>query len=115
MARRRGKPGDYLITEDYYGRTRYRSQVSVDYWGNVAEKPLKRNLQEIATPLSDPEPVSLYRGPSYEISNACDAETIPLYVGNTNIPTNPNNMAVQVLNLDPAIPDMEVGCTFIIR
>lgn len=77
--------------------------------------PLKRNLQEIATPLDDPAPVSFYRGPQYESFTPCDAEIAPFYVGNTTVPTNPNNAAIQALNLNPAIPDMEIGCTFVIR
>lgn len=113
--RRSGKRGDHLATDDYTGMTRYASQLHRDYWGMYAVHPLERNLQEIAYPLEDPAPVSLYRGPSYEISIPCDYEVAPQYVGNTMIPTNPNNAAFQVLNLNPAIPDMTVGCTFIVR
>jgi hypothetical protein len=115
MARRAGRKGDYLASDDYTGMTRYASQLKKDYWGNYAVKPLLRNLQEIASPLDDPAPVPFYRGPQYEATPKCIAEVAPTYVGLTNIPTNPNNMAFQVLNLDPAIPDMEVGCTFIVR
>lgn len=115
MARRRGRKGDWLATDDYTGFTRYASELKVDFWGSRTVKPLLRNLQEIASPLNDPEPVSFYRGPSYEQFNPCVSETAPLYIGNTNIPTNPDNMAFQVLDLNPAIPDMEVGCTFIVH
>lgn len=113
--RRRGKPGDYLATDDYTGFTSYASQLKRDYWGQYARRPLLRNLQEIATPLDDPQPVPFYRGPSYEVTQACAGSTAPAYVGLTNVPTNPNNMAFQVLDLDPSIPNMEVGCTFIVR
>lgn len=115
MARRRGRPGDYLMTDDYSGMTRYASQLKKDFWGAYAVKPLKRNLQEVAIPLDDPAPVPIYRGPAYEASYDCEGAVAPTYVGNTTVPTNPNNMAFQVLNLSPAIPDMEVGCTFIVR
>lgn len=115
MARRNGRKGDWLATDDYTGFTKYGSQLKQDYWGNMTAIPLKRNLQEIATPLDDPTPIPFYRGPSYEVFNPCVSETAPVYVGNTNIPTNMDNMAAQVLNLNPAIPDMVVGCTFIIR
>lgn len=115
MARRRGKPGDWLATDEYYGFTRYGTQLKRDYWGAYVQSPLKRNLQEIATPLDDPAPVPFVVGPSYEFTTPCIGEVAPTYVGLTNVPTNPNNMAFQVLNLDPAIPDMEIGCTFIVR
>ncbi len=115
MARRGQRRGDWLATDDYTGITRYASQLKKDFWGSYAQKPLLRNLQEIAKPLTDPEPVPFYRGPDYEYTPPCIAETAPPFVGNTNIPTNPNNAAFQVLNLSPAIPDMEVGCTLVIR
>lgn len=115
MARRNGRKGDWLVTDDYTGMTTYASKVKRDYWGAYAKKPLIRNLQEIASPLTDPEPVPFFRGPSYEVTPTCVGEIAPTFVGNTNVPTNPNNMAYQVLNLNPAIPDMEIGCTFVVR
>lgn len=115
MARRMGRKGDYLATDDTTGFTEYASTLRLDYWGNRTRIPLLRNLQEIATPLDDPAPVPFYRGPNYEITNPCNFEVAPVYVGNTTVPTNPNNIAFQVLDLNPAIPDMSVGCTFIVR
>lgn len=115
MARRKGRPGDYLMTDDLYGVTRYASQMRRDFWGNYSAKPLKRNLQEIAAPLNDPIPVSIYRGPDYQITIACIGEIAPSYVGVTNVPTNPMGAAYQALNLNPALPDMEIGCTFTVR
>lgn len=112
MARRNGRPGAYLMTDDYTGFTRYASQLKRDFWGSYAQNPLKRNLQEIATPLNDPRPVPIYRGPSYEYTPACTGETAPIYVGLTNVPTNPNNMAFQTLDLAPSLGEMVVGCTF---
>lgn len=114
MARRNGRPGNYLMTSDYSGVTCYASELVFDYWGNKG-KPneiLKRNLQEIATPLSDPYPVPYYIGPQYEQTTACQFEIAPLFIGNTNIPFPNNTNASQVLNLNPAIPDMQIGCTF---
>lgn len=115
MARRYGRKGDHLATDDYTGFTEYASNLKRDYWGNYARKPLKRNLQEIALPLNDPQPVSLYRGPNYEPSNGCIAEIAPKFVGNTDVPTSQSGLAFQIFNLDPAIPDMAVGCSFIVR
>lgn len=115
MARRNGRKGDYLATDDYTGMTRYASELHRDYWGQYAVYPLKRNLQEIASPLDDPAPVPFYRGPSYEQSIPCDYELAPQFVGLTNVPTNPNNAAFQALNLDPGVDSMAVGCTFIVR
>lgn len=112
MARRRGRMNQYLMSSDYTGFTHYASELHKDYWGAYAERPLKRNLQEIATPLNDPRPVPVYRGPDYEYTPACIGETAPFYVGLTNVPTNPNNMAIQSLNLFPGIGQMEIGCTF---
>lgn len=114
--RRRGRPGDYLITDDWTGCTTYHSKVRKDYWGNLSEIVLKRNLQEISQPLNDPYPVKEYRGPQYEQTNACDFELFPNYIGNTLIPFNKaNNPLSTVLDFDPAIPNMEIGCTLIVQ
>lgn len=115
MARRNGRAGDWLATDDYTGFTVYASKLKRDYWGNYAVRPLQRNLQEIAAPLADPYPVPFYRGSNYEITSGCDGEVAPPFVGVTNVRTNMNNAAAQALALDPSIPNMEVGCTFIIR
>lgn len=112
MARRNGRKGAWLATDDYTGITHYASELSKDFWGAYSKYPLERNLQEIASPLGDPYPVDLYRGPNYEPSLECPGSTAPFYVGNTTITTNQNNAAFQALNLSPSIPDMEVGCTF---
>lgn len=112
MARRNGRKGAWLVTDDYTGFTKYASRVREDYWNNLTEKPLIRNLQEIATPYKDPEPVPYYRGPQYEQVRNCIGETQPLYIGNTNVPTPSNSIASQVLNLNPALGDMAIGCTF---
>lgn len=113
MARRGGRPGSYLMTDDYYGVTRFNSQLRKDYWGNYAQKPLLRNLQEIASPLNDPLPVNPYSGPTYEVMpDYCLGEIAPFYVGNTTVPTNQNNAAFQALNLAPGIGSMEIGCSF---
>lgn len=73
-----------------------------------------RNLQEIVSPLNDPYPVLMYRGPVYEKTNPCDFELAPATVGVTNVPTR-NNLAIEVLNLNPGIGQMAVGCTFLVR
>lgn len=113
MARRRGRLGSHLVTDDYTGFTVYNTQVQRDYWGNYAVKPLKRNLQEIAMPLNDPAPVEIYRGPNYETFDQCVSEYAPVYVGLTTVPTSQNNQAIQIM--DPGIGDMEIGCNFVIR
>lgn len=115
MARRKGRPGAYLATDDTSGFTEYRDKLSIDYWGNLTRYGLERNLQEISSPLGDPYPVPIYRGPDYEQTNACDFETTPLFVGKTGIAFKQNSAYAQFINLDPAIPDMSVGCTFIVR
>lgn len=111
MARRNGRPGDYLMSDEYYGFTRYASQLKRDFWGAWAQKPLERNLQEIATPLDDPQPVAYFNGPTYEYTTACSAELAPIFVGNTNVPTNRNGVGVIALNLFPGIGAASVGCT----
>jgi hypothetical protein len=113
--RRSGRKGDYLLADDYTGNTIYGSQARRDFWGMETKKPLLRNLQEIATALSDPYPVNPIRGPQYEYMNPCDAEVAPLFVGTTNVPTSQSNMAFQVLNLAPGVGTMEIGCTFIVQ
>lgn len=112
MARRRGKPGNYLYTDNYTGMTIYATQAKLDLWGARAKKPLLRNLQEISFPLEDPQPVPYTIGSSYETSIPCDYEVAPQYVGLTNVPTNPYNAAFQALNLNPGIGSMTIGCTF---
>lgn len=113
--RRSQRRGDYLATDDTTGFTRYASQLRLDYWGNRTQIPLKRNLQEIAYPLDDPTPVPFTRGPSYELSRACVGEIAPSFVGNTSVPTNPDNAAFQALHLNPSIPFMAIGCSFVVR
>lgn len=115
MARRNQRRGDWLAVDDTTGFTCFGSELQLDFWGNRVKRPLLRNLQEIATPLSDPQPVPFYRGPNYETDEPCFAEIAPKYVGNTTVLTNPFNAAFQALDLNPAIPDMEIGCTFVVR
>lgn len=112
MARRNGKKGTWLATDDYTGFIKFATKLKLDFWGAYAEKPLKRNLQEIAKPLNDPEPVPFYRGPNYETSPTCLGELAPLYVGLTSIRTNQNNAGIQALDLAPGIGNMQIGCTF---
>jgi len=113
--RRTGRKGNYLMTDDTLGWSVYASKVKRDYWGNETTVPLLRNLQEIASPLEDPQPVPVYRGPAYEYFNPCDAEVAPTYVGLTNVPTSQSNMAFQALDLAPGIGEATVGCTFIVQ
>ena len=119
MARRRGRPGDYLATDDYTGFTHFASEVRLDYWGSLAKNPLLRNLQEIASPLSDPEPVIDYRGPNYEAwPYAGYGFIVPVDVGVTSVMTNRNNAAIQALADNPSssqgIGAMQVGTTFFV-
>lgn len=112
MARRHGRKGAYLATDDFTGFTCYASRLQYDYWGNFTRRPLLRNLQEISSPLDDPEPVTDYRGPNYEFTRPCIAETAPRFVGNTAVRTNQDNAAFHILNLNPSLGAMSVGCTF---
>lgn len=112
MARRSGRKGEYLATDDYTGFTHYRSDLTYDYWGSLVKQPLLRNLQEISSPLNDPAPVPDYRGPDYEFTRTCIGETAPVFVGLTAVKTNNNNAAAQALNLNPSLGSMSVGCTF---
>lgn len=111
MARRGGRRGDWLASDDYTGITCYGSELKRDYWGNMVKKPLLRNLQEIATPLGDPYPVKFYRGSTFEVTDPCEFEVSPAKVGLTNVPT-PNYSAIQVMGWNPGIGQMAVGCTF---
>ena len=83
------------MADDYTGFVRYASELKRDFWGAYAHKPLERNLQELASPLSDPEPVNPYRGPNYEVVNPTTTTVYPLFVGNTNVPTDTQNAAIQ--------------------
>lgn len=111
MARRNGRKGDYLATDDYTGETVYASKLKKDFWGNMAVQPLKRNLQEIASPLNDPYPIDFYRGPTYEKVVVCDLEVAPTYIGRTTRLT-PNYSAIQIMGWAPTLGQMSVGCTF---
>lgn len=95
MARRGGRPGSWLIPDDYYGFTSYNTKLRFDYWGQLAAKPLKRNLQEIATPLNDPVPVNPVRAPNYEVVDSSTTAVVPQFVGTTSVPTNTDNAAYQ--------------------
>lgn len=114
MARRGGRRGDYLASDDYTGITCYASQLQKDYWGNRTVKPLKRNLQEIASPFNDPLPVPFFRGPQYESTTACEFETQPLFIGTTTKPF-PQTQVTELFGLDVGIGDASVGCTFVVR
>ena len=116
MARRNGKKGDYLVTDDYTGFTKYASNLRRDYWGNYATKPLQRNLQEIAKPLNDPRPVSFYRGSNYEVMpNYCLDRGYPFFVGLTNVQTKTDNAYLQALDVDGGIGVMEIECDFYVQ
>ena len=99
MARRHGRKGQWLVSDDYTGQTHYSSEMQTDYWGNIVKRPLKRNLQEIASPLTDPEPIPFYRGPTYETVDVGTFKLSPLYVGNTLIKTK-SSYAGDVLGYD---------------
>lgn len=111
--RRRGRPGDYLMTDDWTGCTDYASRMKKDYWGNLSAITLKRNLQEISSPLNDPYPVPEYRGPQYEQIGPCGFELIPQFIGNTSVPF-PTSFITNALGSNPSIPFMKIGCTFIV-
>lgn len=117
MARRHGRKGDYLLQDDWTGFTVYGSEVKRDFWGMYSKRPLKRNLQEIASPLNDPQPVPVFRGQIYEQwPDAAFGFIVPIDVGTTNVPTNRNNAAIQALAENPTaakgIGAMQVGSTF---
>lgn len=94
MARRKGRPGAYLGSDDYTGFVKYFSELKRDYWGAYAKRPLLRNLQEIASPLNDPVPVSEYRGPNYEAIPK-NPTVAPTFVGFTNVRTSHDNAAFE--------------------
>lgn len=87
-----------------------------DFWGDygTSSEILLRNLQEIAKPLGDPYPVSLYRGAQYEYTDACMFELQPQYIGKTTRPF-PNTQITSIFNLNPGIGQMQIGCTFFVR
>lgn len=114
MARRNGRKNSYLMSSDYSGNTIYASQAVKDYWGEygLRREVLARNLQEIATPLNDPYPVPIYRGPLYEKTTACIGEQVPLYIGTTTRRFPTNNDTVAALGINPGIGAASIGCTF---
>lgn len=114
MARRNGRKGNYLFTSDYSGTTKYASEMVKDFWGSIgtAQEVLARNLQEIAQPLNDPYPVPIYRGPQYEQTTPCALNNVPAFIGTTTIPT-PFQINAPV-SAQSYIPEMSIGCTFIV-
>lgn len=115
MARRNGRLGSYLFTDDYSGFTTYADKVSCDYWGSYSKKVLNRNLQEVTSPLGDPYPVPNYRGPQYEATTACQFETTPIFIGKTTRHFPQSSAYAQFQNLNPSIPNMSVGCTLVVH
>jgi hypothetical protein len=113
MARRGGRKGAWLASDDYTGFTVEAHKLKLDYWGNRTVKPLLRNLQEVATPLNDPLPVPFYNPGDYESVTPCQFETQPIFIGLTNIRT-PYSPVAQSLGLSPGISDATVGCTFVV-
>lgn len=114
MARRNGRPGSYLMTDDYTGVTHYANELKRDYWGNYTKKPLQRNLQEIASPLLDPQPVPIFRANSYENVAPCTGESMPVYVGLTNVKTSQNSPGAQYYLQQESVGNAAVGCTLIV-
>lgn len=117
MARRNGRPGSWLATDDLTGFTVYGDRLKKGYYGEYAIDPLKRNLQEITTPFNDPTPVSIYRGPNYEAwPYSTFGFVVPIDVGNTSVPVNRNCAAIQALGVNPTsvtgIGAMQIGSTF---
>lgn len=122
MARRNGRKGAWLATDDYTGFTVYASKLQRDFWGSLAVKPLQRNLQEISSPLNDPVPVPFYRGPNYEQSSMT-LLYVPQTVGNTSVLTSVQNAAIQTPGLYPNVTNghiiagigtARIGSTFIV-
>lgn len=99
------------MTDDSSGFTTYADKLQTDYWGNETAYGLKRNLQEIATPLGDPYPVSRFRGPQYEYTDGCSFETSPIYIGKTTRLFPQTSAYAQFQNLSPGIGEATVGCT----
>lgn len=93
MSRRGGRKGAWLATDDYTGVVCFASELQKDFWGAWTKKPLERNLQEISSPLNDPRPVPLFRGPNYE--TVTSANIAPAKIGLTNINTTTDNAAFQ--------------------
>jgi len=112
MARRRGRLGDHLATDELTGFTVLASKLRRSWDGYYAIKPLERNLQEITCPLNDPGSVSPYSPAQYETLDNCEAELAPLYVGVTNVLTNTQNAAAQALGYERGVGNMEIGCNF---
>lgn len=115
MARRNQRKGSWLATDDLTGFTVHADKLRLGYYGEMSVKPFERNWQEVAMPLNDPRPVSFFRAPNYENTSGCPGATAPKYVGVTSVLTRLTGPAVPALNLDPAIPDMAIGCSFVVR
>lgn len=96
MARRNGRPGAWLGVDSYTGFTRFQSQLKIDFWNQPAQKPLKRNLQELAISLADPYPVFPVQAPSYEtVASVSALVSAPTFIGVTTRKTNLNAPAIQ--------------------
>lgn len=115
MARRRGRPGSHLASDDTTGFTVYAETLQRDYWGNLTRVPLKRNLQEIASPLGDPYPVEFYRGPQYEATVPGQFNVLPTFIGNTTRPFLTDSAYAQSFDLGPGIGSMIIGTSFVVR
>lgn len=115
MARRRGKPGSYLMSDDYSGFTEYAYKLKEDYWGNYSRYGVERNLQEISQPLGDPYPVPTFRGGQYENTSGIAFNNLPVFIGKTSIPFPTDSAYAQAFDLSPGIGAMVIGSTFVVR
>jgi len=110
--RKKHRVGDYLVRDEITGIVRYRSEVTEQGWnGLIVEKRLAegRHPQERIQALNDPQGLHL--------TNASEdlplgMPVAPIFIGATDI-AFPEGPAYHLY--DPAIGDMSVGFTFIVR
>lgn len=112
MIRNSHRPGRYLMVDDESGLTYYDDEM-VRQWDGAfvhIKNVETRHPQEFVKARSDPRPLKHVR-PAAEVSAVPNVVTT--FVGSAGTVRAPYGPAAHLF--DPAIPDMAVGTSFIVR
>ena len=111
MSIRRGfRRGRNLVIDEESGLTRYSDQITKDYYGRIITKKYAdwAHPQDFVRAKNDPFIPQFINAPT-PTGHVC--VSVDQFIGNTNIPS-PQNPLRGMFELE--IPDMEIGCSFIV-
>lgn len=106
------KKGDWLVIDEESGVVTYASRTRKDFKGNIVRKRWAdaEQPQDFIKAKSDPYPLPFSNSPD---NNQTIANFVPVYVGNTTVPTFPYGVANHLY--DPGIGEMQIGYNFFVR